>query len=112
MIGTRVAAAFCSLILLQLPSTLHVDVQLQQIIATVRDGEGHLVKNLNPDQFVLEEDGVPQRIVHFSQDSETPVSLGILIDQSGSMGVETGGLTAMRAASGATRVLLRLMKPR
>jgi len=70
------------------------------------------VKNLHEQDFTVEENGVPQKIVHFVQDSETAVSLGILIDTSGSMAAKPSGtLSALRASVGATRVLKRLMKP-
>jgi VWFA-related protein len=71
-----------------------------------------LVKNLHQEDFTVEENGVPQKIVHFVQDSENPISLGILIDTSGSMAAKPSGtLSALRASAGATRVLMRLMKP-
>ena len=73
----------------QLPSTdtpaIHVDVDLVQIVVTVTDAAGHYVTNLRPQDFVVEMDGVPQEIAHFSQDAETPVSLGLVIDTSISM---------------------------
>jgi VWFA-related protein len=106
--------AICLLLSLALlPQTeIRVDVKLQQIVVTVKDGQGNLVKNLRAEDFILEEDGVPQSIVHFVQDNDTPVSLGILVDVSGSMAATPSGpLSAMRAAVGTTRLLLHLMKP-
>jgi VWFA-related protein len=101
------------LALLVLPQTvLRVDVQLQEVVVSVRDAQNRLVRNLGKEAFILEENGVPQNIVHLIQDSETPVSLGILIDTSGSMAAMTSGvISAQRASVGTARVLMRLMKP-
>jgi Ca-activated chloride channel homolog len=65
--------------------TLRVDVQLSQIVVTVTDGRGHLIPDLAANDFIVEVDGVRQSIAHFSQDAETPISLGLLLDMSGSM---------------------------
>jgi Ca-activated chloride channel family protein len=62
-----------------------VDVRLVNVVATVTDARGRSVSDLTSDDFVLEEDGKPQRISHFSQDRDVPVSVGILLDTSGSM---------------------------
>jgi Ca-activated chloride channel family protein len=96
-----------------LPQTeIRVDVRLQQLTVTVRDGQGNLVKNLRAEDFILEEGGTPQTIAHFVQDNDTPVSMGILIDVSGSMAATpSGSITALRAAEGTARLLLHLMKP-
>jgi VWFA-related protein len=55
------------------------------VVATVTDGGGRYVGNLTADDFILHEDGMPQKISHFSQDQDVPVSVGILLDTSGSM---------------------------
>ena len=64
---------------------LRVDVRLVQVFATVTNSAGHYVKGLTKDDFILEEDSVAQEITHFSQDQQNPVSVGILLDASGSM---------------------------
>src|SRR5262245_34679987 len=69
----------------QTPTTLRVDVRLINVVATVTDAEGRFVSNLTADDFAVMEDGVPQKISHFSQDHDIPVSVGILLDTSGSM---------------------------
>src|SRR5215475_14498150 len=73
------------LLTLAAQQSLRVDVQLISIFATVTDSSGRYVPGLSKDDFVLEEDGVPQEIAHFDQDENTPVSVGILFDTSGSM---------------------------
>ena len=64
---------------------VRVDVRLVNVVATVTDDRGRYVGNLSAEDFVVEEDGVPQKLSHFSQDQNIPVSVGILLDTSGSM---------------------------
>ncbi len=68
-----------------LAAQVRVDVRLVNIIATVTDDLGRYVGNLTADDFLVQEDGTPQKISHFSQDHDVPVSVGILLDTSGSM---------------------------
>ena len=60
-------------------------MQLDQLVVTVTDADGHYVTNLGADDFTVDLGGVPQKIAHFTQDVDTPVSIGILIDTSLSM---------------------------
>jgi Ca-activated chloride channel family protein len=69
----------------QAPTTLRVDVRLVNVVTTVTDGSGKFVPNLKPEDFTVLEDGVPQKISIFTQDRDVPVSVGILLDTSGSM---------------------------
>src|SRR5262249_49785147 len=64
---------------------LRVDVHLINVVATVTDTQGRYVPNLTQEDFVLEEDGKAQEITHFTQDDDVPVSVGIVLDTSGSM---------------------------
>ena len=64
---------------------VRVDVRLVNVVATVTDNHGRYIPNLTADDFILEEDGAVQEISHFSQDQNVPVSVGILLDTSGSM---------------------------
>jgi Ca-activated chloride channel homolog len=64
---------------------VRVDVRLVNVITTVTDTHGRHISDLKAEDFVLEEDGRPQQIAHFSQDRDVPVSMGILLDTSGSM---------------------------
>ena len=52
--------------------------------ATVVDQHSRLVTNLNQGDFTVFEDGQPQVITRFSKE-DVPVSIGILVDNSGSM---------------------------
>lgn len=59
-------------------------VELVNVTATVTDGDGHFVSGLRKEDFSIYEDGEPQAITHFSNE-RVPVSLGIVLDASGSM---------------------------
>jgi len=63
---------------------ISVDVKLVNVIATVRDKKGDIVKNLTKDDFALTEDSRPQTITYFSQETDLPLTLGLLVDTSGS----------------------------
>jgi VWFA-related protein len=60
------------------------NVDLVIVHTTVVDKNGQFVSGLKQDGFKVFEDGVAQRIVSFSRE-DVPVSLGIVIDTSGSM---------------------------
>jgi VWFA-related protein len=60
------------------------DVKVVSVLATVRDKKGVIVRNLTKDDFVLEEDGRAQVIKYFSQQTEQPLTLGLLVDTSAS----------------------------
>jgi VWFA-related protein len=57
-------------------------VNVVSFLATVHDRDGAVVQNLTPDDFVLLEDGVPQKIAYFSQESDLPLTVGLLVDTS------------------------------
>jgi Ca-activated chloride channel family protein len=59
-------------------------VELINVTATVTDGDGRFVSGLRKEDFSIYEDGEPQTITHFSNE-RVPVSLGIVLDTSGSM---------------------------
>ncbi len=64
--------------------TLRAEAYEVRLNASVFDGSGHEVGDLPKDAFRVYEDGVPQTILGFRHE-DLPVSLGILIDSSGSM---------------------------
>ncbi len=63
---------------------INVDVNLVVLHATVLDKKGRVVNELKLDNFKLYEDGVPQKLAVFSH-ADIPVTMGIVIDDSGSM---------------------------
>lgn len=60
------------------------DVKVVSLFATVRDKKDQIVRDLTKDDFLLDEDGRPQTITFFSQDSNLPLTVGLLVDTSGS----------------------------
>ena len=64
--------------------TLKVNVDVVQLFFNVKDKHGALIPNLNKDNFALFEDGHPQVIKYFKAESDLPLTLGMLIDSSGS----------------------------
>jgi VWFA-related protein len=64
--------------------TLRTDAYEVRLNATVLDSDGRSILTLNKDDFKVFEDGVPQTIASFRHE-DLPVSVGILIDSSGSM---------------------------
>ncbi|MBV9269220.1 MAG: VWA domain-containing protein [Acidobacteriaceae bacterium] len=84
------AALFVGLILPRqaLPQSeyrLRAESTLVVIPVSVTDASNHFVLNLEKDRFSLFEDGVKQRISQFAAE-DAPLSIGLLIDVSGSMG--------------------------
>src|SRR6202035_2561720 len=66
------------------PYTLRIDAEEVILNCTVLDDKGELVNDLTKGQFKVSEDKVPQSIVSL-QHQDLPVSIGLLIDNSGSM---------------------------
>src|SRR5262250_3440854 len=64
--------------------TLKVRVNVVQLFYNVKDKKGALIPNQTKDDFELFEDGKPQAIKYFTAESNLPLTLGILIDSSGS----------------------------
>jgi VWFA-related protein len=64
---------------------IRIDVSLVNITFTVRNKQGGLVGNLTQDDFQVFEDGKPQKITRFQRDNDLPLTIGMLIDVSGSM---------------------------
>ena len=83
----RLAAATALLALspvLALAQSIRVDVNLVTVAFSVRDAHGALVDNLTKDDFDVAEDAVPQHIAHFARSLDVPLTLGLIVDASGS----------------------------
>jgi VWFA-related protein len=65
-------------------TTFSTDVKVVNVLATVRNKQGQLVNDLKQDDFALTEDGRPQTIRYFSRETDLPLTLGLLVDTSGS----------------------------
>jgi Ca-activated chloride channel family protein len=64
---------------------LNVNVELVNVVATVLDEQGKYLDGLRLEDFQVFEDGTEQKISFFSHDLRVPISVGVLIDNSGSM---------------------------
>jgi Ca-activated chloride channel family protein len=83
--------------------TLRTDAYEVRLNASVIDSSGKTVDSLQKDAFRVYEDGVPQTIIGFRHE-DLPVSLGILIDSSGSMydkrsAVDTASLNLVKLSN-------------
>ncbi len=63
-------------------TTISVDVKVVNLPVTVRDKHGQIVRDLTKDDFILEEDGRAQTIKYFAQETNLPLTLGLLVDTS------------------------------
>ena len=66
-----------------LPS-IKVEVNVVSVLTTVRDKKGGLIANLQKDDFTVLEDGKPQTIKYFTKETDLPLTIGMLVDVSGS----------------------------
>ena len=81
-------------------------VDLVQVTASVRDGDGRLVGDLTQDDFEVLEDGMVRPVTQF-QRGRVPVSLGVMLDVSESM----YGQRMSDAAFALDRFLIDLLRP-
>jgi VWFA-related protein len=66
------------------PGQIRVQVNLVNLFATVRDKHKAIVTGLKQDDFQVYEDGQLQEITYFSAESNLPITVGMLMDTSGS----------------------------
>jgi VWFA-related protein len=59
-------------------------VNVVNVLANVHNNKGEVVKDLKQEDFDLEEDGRPQTIKYFSRETNLPLTLGLMVDTSGS----------------------------
>ncbi len=64
---------------------IQVHVDLVNLHATVSDQDRKIVPGLTQSNFKVYEDNVEQKIAVFGPETETPMTVGILVDTSGSM---------------------------
>ena len=65
-------------------TTLKINVNVVQLFFNVKEKHGGLVPNLTKNDFEIYEDGKPQTIKYFTAESNLPLTLGMMIDASGS----------------------------
>jgi len=66
-------------------TAIKVDVDVVNVLCTVHDHRGALVRDLKQDDFKIFEDGRPQEIRYFAQDTDLPLTIALLLDVSGSV---------------------------
>jgi len=79
-------AAGWTLVRAQEDDVIRVEVNLVNILASVRDKHGAFVSNLSKDDFQIFEDGKPQTIKYFTRETNLPLTIGMLVDVSASQG--------------------------
>src|SRR5260370_14741281 len=88
---TRLSLLFLTLVVFaqNLPQSsvfkIQTDVELVLLDVSVKDPDGGYVSGLTKEQFQVYENGVPQKVSHFAIADE-PVTIGLVMDDSGSMG--------------------------
>src|SRR5205823_10688844 len=83
--------------------TFKATTQIVSVPATVLDAEGRLVPSLDQDQFTILDNGKPQNITFFQNETQ-PFTVVVMLDYSASM---TNSLDLLRAA--AEQFLLRML---
>ena len=86
------------------PFEVRVNVDLVQLYATVRDAEGKFVSGLGEADFEVFEDRVKQTVRLFAHE-DIPVTVGLVVDHSGSMKGKLAEVTA------AARTFVRASNP-
>ena len=76
---------------------IKTEVNLVNLFATVRDKNKRIVANLVENDFKITEDGQDQKIAFFNKEMALPITLGLLLDTSGS---EQNMLGAIQDAGG------------
>ena len=73
-----------ALVTLAQDEPIRVDVNLVSVLASVRGKSGALISNLMQSDFKIFEDGKEQQIKNFTRETDLPLTLGLLVDTSGS----------------------------
>jgi len=89
----------------QNPPTIKTEVSLVNLFATVRDKNKRVVTDLKQENFKISEDGHEEKIAFFSNDLTLPITLGLLLDTSGS---EQNMLGAIQGAG--SRFIRRVLR--
>jgi VWFA-related protein len=65
--------------------TFSTAVNVVNVLASVRNKQGEIVRDLTQEDFTIEEEGHPQVIKYFARQTDLPLTLGLLVDTSGSV---------------------------
>jgi VWFA-related protein len=85
--------------------TIKTQVNLVNLFVTVRDKSKRIVTDLKQDNFKVSEDGQDQKIAFFSKEVTLPITIGLLLDTSGSEQYMLGAIQ-----DGASSFLNRVMR--
>jgi VWFA-related protein len=80
MVGLLAAVA----ILAQDPADIRVDVELVRIPCTVTDRKGQPARDLRASDFSIRDNGVKRTAQYFARDTDLPLTVGLVVDLSGS----------------------------
>ncbi|MBZ5576566.1 MAG: VWA domain-containing protein [Acidobacteriia bacterium] len=91
-------------------AVFRADTRVVDLHVTVIDRNGHLVTNLPREAFTVYENGVMQQVRSFKRE-DTPVSMGLIVDNSGSMRdkrakVEAAALTLVKDSNPSDEVFV------
>jgi VWFA-related protein len=67
------------------PTVIHMDVDLVNLLCTVRDRNGAYAADLSKDDFTVLDNGQRQTITHFGRELDSPLTIALLLDVSGSV---------------------------
>src|SRR5262245_24689152 len=81
----------------QVQTTFRSTVDVVTIQASVRDSHGRVVNGLTPTDFEVRDNGVVRPILSMRSDRQSPISVAILVDMSGSMRLESKTAMARQA---------------
>src|SRR5690349_8806890 len=100
---TPVAILLAAAVLSAQQATFKAGTSIVPVLTTVIDTQGRLVPNLEQDQFTILDNGKPQEITFFQNETQ-PFTVVVMLDYSASM---TSSLDLLRAAS--EQFLLRML---
>jgi Ca-activated chloride channel family protein len=110
-------ALFSLVAILQQSPAQPAQPRVQKLVVNVTDNSGRFILGMRAQDFIVEENGMEQKITGFVEDSDIPVSLGLLIDKSTSMRLplyvegKQYVPAALLAAGRIGRAVVKLMKP-
>jgi Ca-activated chloride channel family protein len=88
------------------PDVIRVDVELVNVLCSVRDKHGAYVKDLRKEDFELRVDGRPRPITNFAPEVSSPLTVALLLDVSGSV---AGVIPIEKSAAG--RFFSEVLRP-
>ena len=83
-LGLLMLTATIGITLIRSQEPIRVKVNLVSVAFVARDARGALVDNLTQDDVDVVEDAIPQKVAFFSRSADVPLTLGIVVDASGS----------------------------